>query len=108
MSKGIETIQGNTFDAIAKPESFSLAGQQQQIEDYRRSIQNDPGAVGSADAKAQAIRDATETRMATLLSDDQRVAFAICKTNAMQSWSTVIDRKICLLHCTIQLADLRI
>ena len=23
-SKGIETIQGNTFDAIAKPESFSL------------------------------------------------------------------------------------
>ena len=23
-SKGIETIQGNSFDAIAKPESFSL------------------------------------------------------------------------------------
>jgi hypothetical protein len=70
-----------------KPQVKSLlAEQQQQIEDFRRSIQNDPGTAGSADAKVQAIRNATEAKIAALLSEGQKLAFAIWQEqrNAMQ------------------------
>jgi len=56
-SKGIETIQGNTFDAIAKPESFSLLYLNPPYDSEIGSIANRRPQCGRTDRRERSLED---------------------------------------------------
>ena len=55
----------------------ALAEQEQQIEELRQAMQNDPNAVGAEGDKLRAIRQATDARVAAMLSEEQKAGFAV-------------------------------
>lgn len=54
----------------------ALAEREQQMEELRQAMQNDPNAVGTERDKLRALRQETDVRVAALLSEQQKARFA--------------------------------
>lgn len=56
---------------------LALAEQEQEFAELREEMRNDPNAPGATADKLRAIRQATDAKVAALLSEEQQAGFAV-------------------------------